>query len=64
MGFEQNSLTEARTDVDAASQKLAALIARGTHTVPEVREVRALLLLVVRNQLDPLIGHMPARRTY
>jgi hypothetical protein len=64
MGFDHNSLKEARTDVDAASAKLSDLIARGGSTINEVKEVRALLLLVVRNQLDPLIGHLPDRRYY
>jgi hypothetical protein len=64
MGFEHNSLREAKTDVDAASAKLSVLIARGAYTINEVKEVRALLLLVVRNQLDPLTGHLPEKRHY
>lgn len=64
MGFERNSLTEAKTDVDAASAKLAALLARPTYTIAEIKEIRALLLLVVRNQLDPLIGYLPGKRHY
>lgn len=41
MGFERNSLTEAKTDVDAASAKLAALLARPTYTIAEIKEIRA-----------------------
>lgn len=64
MGFDHNSLAEAKVDVDAASAKLAALLARKAYTINEVKEIRALLLLVVRNQLDPLLGHAPERRHY
>ena len=64
MGFDHNSLKEAKADADAASAKLAVLIARGSYTTAEVKEIRALLLLAVRDQLDPLLGHPPDRRHY
>lgn len=64
MGFGRNSLEEARIDTAVAAEKLAVLVERGTYTIKEIKEIRALLLLVVRNQLDPLLGHLPPERHY